>query len=157
MGQCISRAAGPVVLALSLASAVPAWAQKPPARPDVGRQIEALAQAQDAVRQQLTELRQALDQLKEQIQTAANADGQQREARVAAEGAAKTAIDEIEQLARGLYVEVNGVKGDLALVREDVQGLASKLESSRFSSGLLIASVIALQIILILLAIRSRR
>ena len=160
MGHRISRASVLVGLALffiaGTAGSTMAQAAKPTPRPDVSRQIEALAQTQAALQQQLAELKQAIDKVNGEVQAIAGGIGQHREAMAAAENAAKAANSELAELSKGLYVETSGVKADVGLAREDVQNLTATIESSRFSSGLLIALVIALQVILVLLAIRSR-
>jgi len=157
VGRNVARAVGLLVLGLFLAGAGAAQAQKPAARPDVARQVEALAQAQEEAQRRLAEMRETLTRLEQRLDETAGAAGRQREALGEAEVAAKEARGEITDLVRGLYVEVNGVKGEIAAARAASDGLAAQLESSRFSSGLLIAIVIAFQIGLILLAIRARR
>ena len=152
-----ARVLAAVVLSLLLAGAVEAAPEKPAPRPDVGKQIEVLTQTQAALQQQIVELRQAVTQSGEKTQNSADAlAAQQRDALADAEKADKTAHDELAELAKGLYVEVSGVKGDVDLLRGDLQALNASVESSRLGSGILIAAVIALQIILVLLAIRAR-
>ena len=146
-----------IALSLLFAATAAAAPEKPTPRPDVGRQIEALAQTQLELQQQIGALREAVNRLNERVQAFSDAAGEEREALAGVEKANKVAHDELGELVRGLYVEVSGVKGDVGLVRGDVQALNASVESSRLGSGILIAAVIALQIILVLLAIRSRR
>jgi hypothetical protein len=146
-----------VLLSSILAGTGAAAPEKPAPRPDVGKQIEALAQTQAELQQQIAALREAVSRLGEKITGTADAAAEQRELLAGVEKADKTAHDELAELSRGLYVEVSGVKGDVGLVRGDVQALNGSVESSRLGSGILIAAVIALQIILVLLAIRARR
>ena len=161
MGYPVQSACGGLVavLVLSVALISPASAapEKAPPHPDPNRQvIEALAQTQATLQQQLGELRETVNKLGEKVQTIADSLDQQRQTLDDTQKADKTSHDDLDQLSRGLYVEVNGVKGDVALAREDVQGLKASGESSRLGIGILIAAVIALQIILVLLAIRGR-
>ena len=151
-----ARTLAAVSLLLVFAQAGEAAPEKPTPRPDVGKQIEALARTQTALQQQIVELREAITKVGDKVQGFAEASATEREALGDLEKANKVAHDEIIELSRGLYVEVSGVKGDVGLVRGDVQALNASIESSRFGSGILIAAVIALQIILVLLAIRRR-
>jgi hypothetical protein len=151
-----ARALAAVALSLFVAGVGEAAPEKPTPRPDFGKQIEALAQTQAALQQQISELREAIVKAGERIEGFSAAAGEQRAALAGMETANKTAQEELTELAKGLYVEVSGVKGSVDLVRTDVQALHGSIESSRFGSGILIAAVIALQIILVLLAIRRR-
>lgn len=145
--------------ALIMICATPAAAapEKAAPKPDFGRQIEALAQTQAALQGQITQLREAVDGVGDTLRGVGEAQAEQREALVGLEKANKAAQEELAELVRGLYVEVSGVKGDVGLVRQDVQTLNDSVESSRLGSGILTAAVIGLQIILVLLVIRSRR
>lgn len=144
-------------LIMSCAVAASAAPEKAAPKPDFGRQIEALAQTQAALQQQITELREAINGVGDKLRGVGDSLAEQRESLVGVEKANKTSDDELAELVRGLYVEVSGVKGDVGLVRQDVQTLNDSVESSRLGSGILIAAVIGLQIILVLLVIRSRR
>jgi len=57
---------------------------------------------------------------------------------------------------RGLYVESSGLKGDIAQTGKQVDALAQELGSFRLSSGIIIAVVIVLQLVLIGLTFRGR-
>lgn len=158
MGQrnSCARALAIISLSLALARTGEAAPEKPTPKADVGKQIEALAQTQAALQQQLTELREAVNKLGDRLQGSAEGFVELRESVGDLGKTDKTSHEEIVELSKGLYVEVSGVKGDVSLVRSDLQALAASIESSRFGSGILIAAVIALQIILVLLAIRRR-
>lgn len=57
---------------------------------------------------------------------------------------------------RGLYVESSGLKGDIAQLSKQVEGVEASLGSFRLNSGILIAVVLVLQIFLAALMFRSR-
>ena len=143
---------GAVVVAIALPS--PAAAQKA-ARPDPTKQIEALDQSIQTLRNEVQALQEQVRELSERLLSLADEQRTEREAAGAQIETGKQTHEELRELLRGLYVESSGIKADVAQAREDVQAVSNSMESFRLSSGILIAVVIVLQVILAALALRG--
>ena len=155
------RPAMPLVVMLLLAWPTVLWAE-PAGRVDakakaskaaeVTQDIHALLEAHRSLAVTLSELR---DQLKE-VQ---NSVGDGRDEVRTHHDALQSAIEQIKGMreeVRGLYVESSGLKGDIAQVGKQVDGLEGSLASFRLSAGIVVAVVIVLQIVLVGLMFRGR-
>ena len=97
------------------------------------------------LRDQLTELQRSLSEAREEI----------RQHHEAVQGQ----FDQIKGMreeVRGLYVESSGLKGDIAQVGKQVEDLDGSLGNFRLSSGIVVAVVIVLQVVLMGLMFRGR-
>jgi peptidoglycan hydrolase CwlO-like protein len=132
-----------------------------PAKPDaaagrlnpaeVAAQFNAIADAQRdlagtlaQLRDQLNEAQRALSDLRDEVR-------QDREAFQAEVEQTKEMREEV----RGLYVESSGLKGDIAQLGQRVESFEHSLGSFRLSSGIVVAVVIVLQVVLLGLTFRS--
>ena len=119
---------------------------------EVTHDINALLEAQRSLAITLSELR---DQLKD-VQ---NAVGDGRDEVRTNHDALQTTIEQVKGMreeVRGLYVESSGLKGDIAQVGKQIEGLEGSLASFRLSAGIVVAVVIVLQIVLVGLMFRGR-
>jgi len=123
---------------------------------DVAARIDNLDQGLKAVQSELQGVGGRVEELSARISELAEEQRKSRENEPAAGAAAKENHEELRELLRGLYVESSTVKADLAQVRADVQVVNESVESYRVSSGVLVALVIVLQVIVVALAFRGR-
>jgi hypothetical protein len=70
--------------------------------------------------------------------------------------AALEQIKGMREEVRGLYVESSGLKGDIAQLGKQVEGLEGSLGSFRLSAGIVVAVVLLLQLLLAGLMLRGR-
>jgi TolA-binding protein len=108
------------------------------------------------VQQQLQDLQGRVNQLQDTVQ----------QGHAAAQGTLDQTQASLEQLleqfkeareeVRGLYVESSGVKSDVAQVGKQVETLDQDLGGFRLSSGVVVAVVIVLQVVLVGLMFRGR-
>ncbi len=118
--------------------------------------VEAVAEAQRS-------LAASLAQLQAQVRELQSALGELRAAAQERHDALQTAVDQLlDQLketreeVRGLYVESSGVKSDVAQVGKQVETLDQSLGGFRLSSGIVVAVLIVLQVVLVGLMFRGR-
>jgi len=163
----VSRRAGPrFVRVLTVLVLVTAWCGAAAAAPDpkgeakakraaaadVTQSINAVAEAQrnlavdlSELREQLKDLQRAVGEMHDDIRQ--NADTLQ---------GLSEQVKGMREEVRGLYVESSGLKGDIAQVGKQVEGLDGSLGSFRLSAGIVVAVVIVLQIVLVGLMFRGR-
>ena len=152
-----------VAVAMAAVSTSPALAAeratKAPKAPrvDVGKRFDAVEADQKAIQDQIKGLQDQIRDLSEHLLNLADEQRKEREAEANQVDAGKQTHDELRELVRGLYVETSGLKADVAQAREDVQTVNGSMESFRLSSGILIAVVILLEVILAALALRGGR
>ena len=158
---CALRPVMPLVAMMVLAWPAVLWAEpagkmdakaKASKAAEVTQDINALLEAQRSIaisvselRDQVKELRGSVDDGRDEVRT--NHD------------ALQTAIEQIKGMreeVRGLYVESSGLKGDIAQVGKQIEGLEGSLASFRLSAGIVVAVVIVLQIVLVGLMFRGR-
>lgn len=106
---------------------------------------KAMAASVGALREDVSALQRSLTELRAELR-------QQQEAGQAAHEHNKEMREEV----RGLYVETSGLKGDIAQVSEEVDSVQRELGNFRFSSGIVAALILVLQVVLALLALRGR-
>jgi len=71
----------------------------------------------------------------------------------------QSSLDQVKGMreeVRGLYVESSGLKGDIAQVGKQVEGLDVSLGNFRLSAGIVVAAIFVLQIALVGLMFRGR-
>ncbi|MFQ5665078.1 MAG: hypothetical protein ACE5I7_01475 [Candidatus Binatia bacterium] len=117
------------------------------------RILDAVAEAQ---RQLTADLAQLRDQLSELHGSVADTRGDVRQTRDAVQLAMKQ-IKGMREEVRGLYVESSGLKGDIAETGKQVDELGARLGSFRVSTGIVMAVVLVLQVVLVGLMFRGRR
>lgn len=144
------------IAALSASPATAAKAQRMSSI-ELGKRLDAVEARQKAIQDQIKDLQDQIRDASERILNLADEQRKGREVAASQLDAAKQAHDELRGLVRGLYVESSGLKADVAQAREDVQAVDGSMESFRLSSGILIAVVILLQVILAALALRGGR
>jgi chromosome segregation ATPase len=121
--------------------------------PEVTQGINALLEAQRSLAADISQLRDQLNALQQGV-----GDGQDevRENR----DVLQTSLEQIKDMreeVRGLYVESSGLKGDIAQVGKQVEELDASLGNFRLSSGIVVAVVIVLQLVLVGLMFWGRR
>lgn len=114
--------------------------------------LDAVADAQRSLaatlfqlRDQLTDVQRGLSELREELRL--NRD------------AIQSGLDQTKGMreeVRGLYVESSGLKGDIAQVGKQVESVDNSLNNFRLSSGIVVAVVVLLQVVLIGLMFRGR-
>jgi TolA-binding protein len=159
--RCSQRPAMLLAVLLWLASPAGLWAEpaskadakaKASKTAEVTQEINALMEAQRSLAVTLSELRDQLKELQGSVSDGRN------EVRTNHD-ALQSAIEQIKGMreeVRGLYVESSGLKGDIAQVGKQIEGLEGSLASFRLSAGIVVAVVIVLQIVLVGLMFRGR-
>lgn len=112
---------------------------------DIQEAQRALATSVAQLRDQLAELQRALNGERDEVR-------QNRDQLQAGLDQAKGMREEV----RGLYVESSGLKGDIAQVGKQVEGLETSLGNFRLSAGIMVALIIVLQLVLVGLMFRGR-
>ena len=141
-----------VVAAQTTTQAPPKREPKAVAKGAEPTQLSAMAEAQRSLSADLAQLR---DQLAA-VQTAiAQGQDEIRQHHDLLQNAMEQ-IKGMREEVRGLYVESSGLKGDIAQLSKQFEGLEGSLGSFRLNSGILIALVLVLQIFLAALMFRSR-
>lgn len=139
-------------------TAEPAGKPDPKAKPtpfpaaELIERLNALTEAQRRVASDLSDLREQLSTTQRSLSEGQNEVRQNREAE-------QTTLDQVKDMreeVRGLYVESSGIKGDIAQLGKQVEALDGSLGNFRLSSGLVVALVIVLQLILVGLMFRGR-
>jgi peptidoglycan hydrolase CwlO-like protein len=126
-------------------------AQKPKA-PDATQTLNAVVEAQRPLAVGLSELREQLSELQRNLSEARDEIRQNHDT-------IQGQLDQIKGMreeVRGLYVESSGLKGDIAQVGKQVEDLEGSLGNFRLSSGIVVAVVIVLQVVLMGLMFRGR-
>jgi len=125
--------------------------------PDVTQSLNAMTEAQRSLAVDLAHLRDQLGELQRSLSEARDEIRQNHEAIQAQIDQGQ--LDQIKGMreeVRGLYVESSGLKGDIAQVGKQVEGLEGSLGNFRLSSGIVVAVVIVLQFVLVGLMFRGR-
>jgi methyl-accepting chemotaxis protein len=128
---------------------------KDPKRPtlaDVSQSVSRLVEEQRDLARVTGQLRQDLGAMQQSL---ADLQAELRQQREAAQ-AAHTHDREMREEVRGLYVESSGLKGDIAQVSTQVEALQQEVGNFRFSSGIIAALIIVLQLVVAGLALRGR-
>lgn len=101
----------------------------------------------------------ALAQLRDQLNELATSLGNNRDDIRQNHDAVQSVMEQVKGMreeVRGLYVESSSLKGDIAQVGKQVEGVEHSLGNFRLSSGIVVAVVIVLQVVLVGLMFRSR-
>jgi hypothetical protein len=114
-------------------------------------QLDAIADTQRNLAGTLAELRDQLAEVQRTLGEVREEARQDREAFQAEVEQTKGMREEV----RGLYVESSGLKGDIAQLVPRLEGFEESLGSFRLSSGIVVAVVIVLQVVLLGLAFRG--
>jgi chromosome segregation ATPase len=140
-----------------------AAAERVKARP----QKEAKAASASAVSQDLNAVIEAqrslaadISQLRDQLNAVQQAVGEGHDELRQNRDVLQTTLEQIKGMreeVRGLYVESSGLKSDIAQLGKQVEGLDTSLGNFRLSSGIVVAVVIVLQVVLVGLMFRGRR
>jgi chromosome segregation ATPase len=121
--------------------------------PEVTQEINALIEAQRSLAADISQLRDQLNALQQGVGEGHDEVRQNRDL-------LQTSLEQIKDMreeVRGLYVESSGLKGDIAQVGKQVEELDASLGNFRLSSGIVVAVVIVLQVVLVGLMFRGRR
>jgi TolA-binding protein len=119
----------------------------------VSPDLNAVIEAQRSLAADISQLR---DQLNATQQSVAEGHDEVRQNR----DVLQTTLEQTKGMreeVRGLYVESNGLKSDIAQLGKQVEGLDTSLGNFRLSSGIVVAVVIVLQVVLVGLMFRGRR
>jgi septal ring factor EnvC (AmiA/AmiB activator) len=168
-GRWVSVAAFLALVPLGLARHSRAAAAPPPkadarakaAGSPVPRQetLEQLRQTLDQIVEAQRSLAGSLSELGDEITELQRGVGELREELRNHQDAAQGAWDQIKGMReeiRGLYVESSGVKSDVGQVGKQVETLDEHLGGFRLSSGVVVAVVIVLQVVVAGLLLRGR-
>jgi hypothetical protein len=145
---------GLIVCGASLATAEPAKPDPGAARlnpAEITEKLNGIIEAERALAVSLTEARGEVEELGRVLQQVRDDMRQTREAFDAEVEQTKAMREEV----RGLYVESSGLKGDIAQLGARVETFEESLGSFRLSSGLFVAVVIVLQVVLVGLTFRG--
>ena len=120
--------------------------------PDITHTLNAVIEAQRTLAVDLSQLRDQLSTLQRSI-----GEGQDelRQHRDGLQGLLEQ-VKGMREEVRGLYVESSGIKGDIAQLGKQVEGLDGSLGSFRLSAGIVVALLIVLQVVLVGLLLRGR-
>lgn len=144
-----------VVVALVAGSAIGQAGKVDPKKatgPNVAEQLSALGARQESLEAGLQRLGNDLGELRESLKGLREELRQQQESI----GAAHQHDRDMREEVRGLYVETSGLKGDIAQVGQQVDGARQELDSFRFSSGIIAALIVVLQVVVGGVALRGR-
>jgi chromosome segregation ATPase len=119
---------------------------------DLTQSLNAIAEAQRMLAVDLSQLRDQLNDVQDRLGEARD---EVRQNRDTLQGALEQ-IKGMREEVRGLYVESSGLKGDIAQVGKQVDDLGSSLGNFRLSAGIVVAVVLALQVVLVGLMFRGR-
>lgn len=120
--------------------------------PEVVQELNAVADAQRALAADISQLRDQLNAVQRGVGEGHDEVRQNRDI-------LQTTLEQVKGMreeVRGLYVESSGLKGDIAQVGKQVEGLEGSLGGFRLNSGILIAVVLVLQLLLVGLMFRGR-
>jgi gas vesicle protein len=164
-GRTESWAAAGAVLALAAAllyAPSPAAAERTKARPQkeakavsaaaASQDLNALIEAQRSLAADISQLRDQLNAVQQGVGEGSDEVRQNRDVLQATLEQIKGMREEV----RGLYVESNGLKSDIAQLGKQVEGLDTSLGNFRLSSGIVVAVIIVLQVVLVGLMFRGR-
>jgi chromosome segregation ATPase len=121
--------------------------------PEVSQDLNAVIEAQRSLAADISQLRDQLNALQRGVGEGHDEVRQNRDV-------LQTSLEQIKGMreeVRGLYVESSGLKSDIALVGKQVEELDASLGNFRLSSGIVVAVVIVLQVVLVGLMFRGRR
>jgi peptidoglycan hydrolase CwlO-like protein len=125
---------------------------KGPSPAEVTQRLNAVTEAQRMVAIDISQLRDQLSTLQHNLAEGRDEVRQNRDEM-------QTSLDQIKGMreeVRGLYVESSGLKGDIAQLGKQVEGLEDNLGNFRLSAGIVVAVIIVLQIALVGLMFRGR-
>jgi len=125
---------------------------KKPVAPEVTQTLNAMVEAQRSLAADLAQLR---DELRELQRAIGDVRDDLRQDRDTAQGHLEQ-IKGMREEVRGLYVESSGLKGDIAQLGKQVEGVEASLGNFRFSTGIVAAVIIVLQVVLVGLMFRGR-
>jgi hypothetical protein len=128
---------------------------KKPVAPEVTQTLQTLNEVVEAQRSLAADMAQRRDELRELQRSIGDLRDELRQDRDAAQGQLEQ-IKGMREEVRGLYVESSGLKGDIAQVGKQVDGLEASLGNFRFSTGIVAAVIIVLQVVLVGLMFRGR-
>jgi regulator of replication initiation timing len=140
------------LVASRAAAAADPKAKKATAAEGMTQTLNALVEAHHMLAVDLSQLR---DQLKEVQSAIADVQADNRQDRDTIVGVLEQ-IKGMREEVRGLYVESSGLKGDIAQLGKQVEGLDGSLGNFRLSAGIVVAVVIMLQVGLVGLLLRGR-
>jgi chromosome segregation ATPase len=165
-GQTESWAAAATMLVLAAALVYApsrAAAQRATGHPKAkeGKATSASAVSQDlnAVIEAQRSLAADISQLRDQLNAVQQAVGEGHDEVRQNRDVLQTTLEQIKGMreeVRGLYVESSGLKSDIAQLGKQVEGLDTSLGNFRLSSGIVVAVVIVLQVVLVGLMFRGR-
>jgi chromosome segregation ATPase len=128
---------------------------KKPIAPELTQTLQTLNEVVEAQRSLAADMAQLRDELRELQRGIGDLRDELRQDRDAAQGQLEQ-IKGMREEVRGLYVESSGLKGDIAQVGKQVDGLEASLGNFRFSTGIVAAVIIVLQVVLVGLMFRGR-
>ena len=111
----------------------------------IGESQRTLAAALSQLREQLSDLQGSVSQLRDELRQSQDTEQNSFEQ-----------LKGMREDVRGLYVESSGEKSDIAQVGKQVENLDQSLGGFRLSSGVVVAVVIVLQVVLVGLMLRGR-
>ena len=118
-----------------------------------------VTQTLDAILETQRNLATAITQLRDRLNDVQSSVSQVHDELRQGHDTEQTALDQLKGMreeVRGLYVESSGVKSDVAQVGKQVESLDQSLGGFRLSSGVVVAVVIVLQVVLVGLLLRGR-
>jgi chromosome segregation ATPase len=119
---------------------------------EVSRDLNAVIEAQRSLAADISQLRDQLNAVERDVGGAHDEIRQNWDA-------LQTTLEQIKGMreeVRGLYVESSGLKSDITQVGKQVEALDVSLGNFRLSSGIVVAVVIVLQVVLVGLMFRGR-
>lgn len=119
---------------------------------ETSQTLNEVLEAQRSLAASLSQLRDQVGELQRSLSAERDEVRQNRDLLQAGIDQSKGMREEV----RGLYVESSGLKGDIAQVGKQVEGLDASLGNFRLSAGIVVAIVIVLQLALVGLMFRGR-
>jgi TolA-binding protein len=119
----------------------------------VSQDLNAVIEAQRSLAADISQLRDQLNAVQQSVADGRDEVRQNRDVLQTTLEQTKGMREEV----RGLYVESSGLKSDIAQLGKQVEGLDTSLGNFRLSSGIVVAVVIVLQVVLVGLMFRGRR
>ena len=134
-------------------------AKRPPKKEAKAAKAYAVSQDLNAVIEAQRSLAADISQLRDQLNAVQQGVGEGRDEVRQNRDLLQTTLEQIKGMreeVRGLYVESSGLKSDIAQAGKQVEGLDASLGNFRLSSGIVVAVVIVLQVVLVGLMFRGR-
>lgn len=153
-----------LVVTVTAGSLVSSSLAVPAPDPKAAAKVKALNPVQvmstlDAISETQHALATALSQLREQLSDLQGSVSQLRDELRQSQDTEQNSFEQLKGMreeVRGLYVESSGEKSDIAQVGKQVETLDQSLGGFRLSSGVVVAVVIVLQVVLVGLTLRGR-